>query len=128
MSRNAGAPGAESPVRLAGPSAWRPIPVPHRLGQANRIEQFMTMRYVVGFDGSGPSEAALAWTIHRARHEPAPIVLVHVAEGDDGAMGEEYEDLATRCAGRTPNSRSRASPSRGASRGNSRVRSNPRTC
>jgi nucleotide-binding universal stress UspA family protein len=96
MSRNAGAPGAESPVRLAGPSAWRPIPVPHRLGQANRIEQFMTMRYVVGFDGSGPSEAALAWTIHRARHEPAPIVLVHVAEGDDGAMGEEYEDLATR--------------------------------
>jgi len=56
----------------------------------------MTMRYVVGFDGSSPSEAALAWTIHRARQEPAPIVLVHVAEGDDGAMGGEYEDLAVR--------------------------------
>jgi nucleotide-binding universal stress UspA family protein len=56
----------------------------------------MTMRYVVGFDGSGPSEAALAWTIHRTRQEPAPIVLVHVAEGDDGSMGKEYEDLTAR--------------------------------
>ncbi len=56
----------------------------------------MTMRYVVGFDGSGPSEAALAWTIQRARQEPAPIVLVHVAEGDDGSMGKAYEDLTTR--------------------------------
>ncbi|MDP9026281.1 MAG: universal stress protein, partial [Actinomycetota bacterium] len=56
----------------------------------------MTMRYVVGFDGSGPSEAALAWTIQRAREEPAPIVLVHVAEGDDGSMGRDYENLTAR--------------------------------
>lgn len=56
----------------------------------------MTMRYVVGFDGSGPSEAALAWTIKRWQRDPAPIVLVHVAEGDDGSMGKELEDLAAR--------------------------------
>jgi nucleotide-binding universal stress UspA family protein len=56
----------------------------------------MTIRYVVGFDGSGPSEAALAWTIQRAQHEPAAIVLVHVAEGDDGSMGKDYENLTAR--------------------------------
>lgn len=56
----------------------------------------MTMRYVVGFDGSGPSEAALTWAIQRARREPAPLVLVHVTEGDDGAMGRSFEDLALR--------------------------------
>ena len=56
----------------------------------------MTMRYIVGFDGSGPSEVALAWVLLRIRRELAPIVLVHVTEGDDGSMGKEYEDLAGR--------------------------------
>ena len=49
------------------------------------------MRYVVGYDGSSPSEAALAWTIQLAHGTSAPIVLVHVAEGDEGNMGSAYE-------------------------------------
>lgn len=49
------------------------------------------MRYVVGYDGSSPSEAALAWAVQHAKGTPAQLVLVHVAEGDDGNMGSGYE-------------------------------------
>ena len=56
----------------------------------------MFMRYVVGYDGSSPSEAALSWALSRARSAPAPIVLVHVAEGDSGNMGGEFEDADAR--------------------------------
>ncbi|MFC5502124.1 universal stress protein [Lysinimonas soli] len=56
----------------------------------------MSVRYIIGFDGSSPSEAALAWVIRRVRHEPGPIVLVHVAEGDSGAMGRAFEDADMR--------------------------------
>lgn len=56
----------------------------------------MSGRYLVGFDGSSPSQSALAWTIRRAHRLPRPIVLVHVAEGDDGAMGGEFENQSIR--------------------------------
>jgi nucleotide-binding universal stress UspA family protein len=56
----------------------------------------MTMRYIVGFDGSGPSDAALEWVVTRARRAPAPILLVNVTEGDAGDMGHEFEELAAR--------------------------------
>lgn len=44
----------------------------------------MNLRYVVGVDGSRPSLAALRWAISRARHDPAPMVLVHV-QSDEAA-------------------------------------------
>jgi len=56
----------------------------------------MSVRYIVGYDGSSPSEAALAWAIRRARHEPGPVLLVHVAEGDAGGMGRAFEDSDAR--------------------------------
>lgn len=54
----------------------------------------MAQRYLVGFDGSGPSEAALAWAVQRARRLSAAVLLVHVVEGDDGGMGKDFEDAA----------------------------------
>lgn len=42
----------------------------------------MPERYVVGVDGSGPSEAARAWATDRAERSGVPLVLVHV-EGDE---------------------------------------------
>jgi nucleotide-binding universal stress UspA family protein len=56
----------------------------------------MTLRFVVGFDGSGPSDAALAWVVKRAQRIPAPVVLVNVADGDSGGMGLAFEELAGR--------------------------------
>jgi nucleotide-binding universal stress UspA family protein len=56
----------------------------------------MTLRYLVGFDGSGPSDAALAWVVARAHRLPAPIVLVNVTEGDAGDMGRAFEERAAR--------------------------------
>lgn len=45
------------------------------------------MRYVVGVDGSVPSESALRWAERRASHNGAALVLVHVAdEGADHAV------------------------------------------
>lgn len=38
----------------------------------------MPARYIVGVDGSGPSEAALAWAADHAERAGAPLVLVHV--------------------------------------------------
>jgi nucleotide-binding universal stress UspA family protein len=54
----------------------------------------MNLRYVVGVDGSRPSAAALRWAIDRARHDPAPMVLVHVAEDAAAQGGAEYLDAA----------------------------------
>jgi nucleotide-binding universal stress UspA family protein len=48
------------------------------------------MRYIVGIDGSAPSEAALAWALDRARRDAAPLVLVHVADGEAGLMGPDF--------------------------------------
>jgi nucleotide-binding universal stress UspA family protein len=41
----------------------------------------MKGRYVVGIDGSGPSEAALTWAAQRAERDHRSIVLAHVDEG-----------------------------------------------
>ena len=56
----------------------------------------MFTRYVVGYDGSSPSESALRWALQRAQVAPAPIVLVHVAEGDFGSMGLAFEEADVR--------------------------------
>jgi nucleotide-binding universal stress UspA family protein len=53
-------------------------------------------RYVIGYDGSSPSEAALSWTVSRARRAPAPLLLVKIAEGDDGNMGVGFEEETAR--------------------------------
>lgn len=47
-------------------------------------------RYVVGVDGSGPSDAALTWTVNRAAVQPGSIVLVHVIDDEWGAAGSDY--------------------------------------
>lgn len=54
----------------------------------------MNLRYVVGVDGSRPSAAALKWAVDRARHDPAPIVLVHVAGDEAAPTGHENRDGA----------------------------------
>ncbi|MDM4762072.1 universal stress protein [Galbitalea sp. SE-J8] len=43
----------------------------------------MTGRCIVGFDGSGPSERALAWAVRRTRAVPAPLRLLRVATAAD---------------------------------------------
>jgi nucleotide-binding universal stress UspA family protein len=50
----------------------------------------MDGRYVVGIDGSSPSEAALRWAEDRAVREHAPVVLAHVRDPEAGMMGEDY--------------------------------------
>ena len=47
-------------------------------------------RYVVGIDGSGPSDAALRWAVNRAAVQPGSIVLVHVVDDEWGAAGSDY--------------------------------------
>jgi nucleotide-binding universal stress UspA family protein len=51
-------------------------------------------RYVVGFDGSPSSRAALRWTVARAGFEHE-LLLVGVAD-DDGSMGPDYREVNAR--------------------------------
>ena len=46
--------------------------------------------YVVGIDGSGPSEAALRWATSRAAAQSAPVRLVHVIEDEWGLAGGDF--------------------------------------
>lgn len=46
----------------------------------------MSKRSVVGFDGSEPSRAALAWAIRRGD----PVVIAHVVDADAGLIGTDY--------------------------------------
>lgn len=48
------------------------------------------MRYIVGIDGSAPSDAALTWAVARAQRISAPIVLVHVVDSEEGRMGADF--------------------------------------
>ncbi|MEP6843007.1 MAG: universal stress protein [Pseudolysinimonas sp.] len=54
----------------------------------------MSLRYIVGVDGSRPSRSALQWAIDRARHDPAPMVLVHVDEPAVSSAGHPYKQGA----------------------------------
>lgn len=53
------------------------------------------MRYIVGIDGSAPSDAALAWATSRARRDAAPLVVVHVVNAEAGLMGPDFRAGAT---------------------------------
>jgi nucleotide-binding universal stress UspA family protein len=46
--------------------------------------------YIVGVDGSGPSEAALRWAVFRAVSQSEPLVLVHVVEDEWGLAGSDF--------------------------------------
>lgn len=59
----------------------------------------MTSRYVVGFDGSVPSRAAIAWAARRAEREGVPLVVAHVDEVEDGIMGRDFGEDAERRGG-----------------------------
>jgi nucleotide-binding universal stress UspA family protein len=48
----------------------------------------MDGRYVVGIDGSAPSESALAWAIRRAVRDSAELVLAHVVDPSSSAAGD----------------------------------------
>lgn len=50
----------------------------------------MRGRYVVGVDGSSPSDAALKWAVQRAERDGAPIVLAHVRDPEAGMMGQDF--------------------------------------
>jgi len=50
----------------------------------------MNGRYVVGVDGSTPSEAALRWATERAVRQGAPLVLAHVRDPEAGMMGDDF--------------------------------------
>jgi nucleotide-binding universal stress UspA family protein len=52
------------------------------------------MRYLVGVDGSVPSDAALEWAVKRARRESAELVLLHVVDAAAGSMGPDFAALA----------------------------------
>ncbi len=56
----------------------------------------MDGRYVVGVDGSSPSEAALRWAMARALREGAPMVLAHVRDPEAGMMGEDFASEESR--------------------------------
>ena len=59
----------------------------------------MSGRYVVGIDGSGPSDAALEWAVQRAVRDGRSLVLAHVDEGsrlDDLERGEGEDFLGPR--------------------------------
>lgn len=49
-------------------------------------------RFVVGVDGSVPARAAVRWTVKLARERNAPVVLVHIAEDEWGAVGSVLID------------------------------------
>jgi nucleotide-binding universal stress UspA family protein len=42
------------------------------------------VRYLVGVDGSAPSDAALTWAATRARRDGVALVVIHVVESDAG--------------------------------------------
>lgn len=46
----------------------------------------MTRRAIVGYDGTAPSQAALAWAINCGN----PVVVVHVVDADSGLIGDDY--------------------------------------
>lgn len=46
----------------------------------------MTRRAIVGYDGTAPSQAALAWAIDCG----APVVVAHVVDADSGLIGDDY--------------------------------------
>jgi nucleotide-binding universal stress UspA family protein len=52
------------------------------------------MRYIVGIDGSAPSDAALAWAVTRSRRDRAPLLLVHVVDAEAGRMGADFRTEA----------------------------------
>ncbi|MGB3911031.1 MAG: universal stress protein [Pseudolysinimonas sp.] len=53
------------------------------------------MRYIVGVDGSAPSESAVSWAVSRARRDRAPLVVVHVVDAEAGRMGPDFRAEAT---------------------------------
>jgi nucleotide-binding universal stress UspA family protein len=46
--------------------------------------------YIVGIDGSGPSNAALDWAVARAVALSTPVTLVHVIEDEWGLAGSDF--------------------------------------
>jgi nucleotide-binding universal stress UspA family protein len=46
--------------------------------------------YLVGVDGSAPSDAALRWAVNRAVARGMPLELVHVIEDDWGLVGSDF--------------------------------------
>lgn len=46
--------------------------------------------YVVGVDGSGPSDAAVVWAVSRAAALSIPVVLTHVIEDEWGLAGSDF--------------------------------------
>lgn len=53
-----------------------------------------TPRYVVGVDGSAPSEAALAWAVRHARRDGSGLLVVHVVDPQGGVRGIAELDAA----------------------------------
>lgn len=53
------------------------------------------MRYIVGIDGSAPSDAALAWALGRARRDAVPLMLAHVADREAQHAGPAVHAAAT---------------------------------
>jgi len=63
----------------------------------------MTERYIVGYDGSGPSRRALAWAIDRAARALGSVLIVHVRRGpgrvtDAIGTSEGADDMVARTA------------------------------
>jgi nucleotide-binding universal stress UspA family protein len=54
----------------------------------------VSKRSIVGFDGTAPSRAALAWAIERGD----PVVIAHVADADSGLIGGDYRREVERSA------------------------------
>jgi nucleotide-binding universal stress UspA family protein len=54
----------------------------------------VSTRSVVGFDGTEPSRAALAWALDRGD----PVIIAHVADADSGLMGDDYRRDVERAA------------------------------
>lgn len=50
----------------------------------------MFSRYVVGVDGSSPSNAAADWAIAHARRDATPVLFAHVEEPEAGMMGQDF--------------------------------------
>lgn len=50
----------------------------------------MVERIIVGVDGSGPSRAAIRWTVQYAAHTDANLVLEHVVDDEWGQLGGDY--------------------------------------
>jgi len=53
-------------------------------------------RFVVGFDGSAASEAALGWAAVRAARNSAALVIAGVVDDDAGAMGSAFSEESAR--------------------------------